>query len=182
VNINIATLNMNGATSRESPLLNKWSEISNTLYKHKIAILALQETHIDQQMMDQVRECFGKNLDILTSEDPSTPRSKAGVAFVINKALINPKKIKTYELVPGRALLLKIKWLEDCETTILNIYAPVNRVAQLQFWQTIENEKCHHGIARPEFIIGDFNVTEEAIDRAPPQLDNQMAMETLRNI
>ncbi len=62
-----------------------------------------------------------------------TPRSTAGIAFVINKVLINPKKIKTYELVPGRALLLKIKWLEDCETTILNIYAPVNRAAQPQF-------------------------------------------------
>jgi hypothetical protein len=125
---------------------------------------------MDQQMTDQVRVCFGKNLDILTLEDPSTPRSKAGVAFVINKVLINPKKIKMYELVPGRALLLKIKWLEDCETTILNIYAPVNRAVQPQFWQTIENEKCHHGIACPEFVIGDFNITEEAIDRAPHDL------------
>jgi len=50
--------------------------------------------------------------------------------FVINKALINPQKITTYKLVPGRALLLKMKWLEDCETKILNIYAPVNRAAQ----------------------------------------------------
>jgi hypothetical protein len=54
VNINIATLNINGATSHNVPLLSKWSEISSTLYEHKIAILAIQETHINQQITDQV--------------------------------------------------------------------------------------------------------------------------------
>jgi hypothetical protein len=87
-----------------------------------------------------------------------------------------------HELVPGRALLLKMKWLEDCEMKILNIYAPVNRVAQLQFWQSVESERRCRNITRPEFVIGDFNIIEEAIDRAPPWLDDQAAMEALRNI
>jgi hypothetical protein len=132
-NINIATLNINGATSRDVRLLSKWSEISSTLYEYKIAILTIQETHMNQQITDQVRECFSRNLDIIASEDPTSPTSKAGVAFVINKALIKPLKVTTHKLVPGRALLLKIKWLEGCETSILNIYALVNRAAQPQF-------------------------------------------------
>jgi hypothetical protein len=181
-NINIATLNMNGAASRDTLLLSKWGEISRTLYENKIAILALQETHMDGEMTNQVREIFSKNLDIIISEDPTSPQSKAGVAFIINKALINPQKITTHELVPGRALLLKMKWLEGCETKILNIYAPVNRAAQPQFWQSVESERHRRNITRPEFVIGDFNITEEAIDRAPPRLDDQAAMEALRNI
>jgi hypothetical protein len=55
------------------PLISKWSEICNTLHENKIAILALQETHIDQQMMDRVREVFEKNLNIIALEDPTSP-------------------------------------------------------------------------------------------------------------
>ena len=72
-NINIATLNMNGAASQDTPLLSKWGEISRTLYENKIAILALQETHMDGEMTNQVREIFSKNLDIIISEDPTSP-------------------------------------------------------------------------------------------------------------
>jgi hypothetical protein len=72
------------------------------------------------------------------------------------------------ELIPGRALLLKIKWLEDCEMTILNVYAPVNRVAQPHFWQSVESKRCWRRIGHPNFVMGDFNIMEEVIDRAPP--------------
>ena len=133
-------------------------------------------------MTDQLRETFNKNLEILVSEDPMAPTSTAGVAFVINKALISPMRITAHELVPGRAFLLKIKWLESCEMSILNIYTPVNRAAQLQFWQTIENKRHRKSFPRPNFVLGDFNITEEAIDRAPLWLDNQAASEALRNI
>jgi hypothetical protein len=123
---------------------------------------------MNQQMMDQVNECFNRNMDILISEDPASPTSTAGVAFIINKALIKALNITTHELVPGRALLLKIKWLEDCKTSILNVYAPVNRAAQPHFWQTIENKRRQRNIARLNFVVSDFNIMEEPIDRAPP--------------
>ncbi len=42
-------------------------------YKNKIAILALQEMHMDKEMTNQVREIFSKNLDIITSEDLTSP-------------------------------------------------------------------------------------------------------------
>ena len=34
---------------------------------------------MNQQMTDQVRECFSRNLDIIVSEDPTFPTSKVGV-------------------------------------------------------------------------------------------------------
>jgi hypothetical protein len=108
-NINIATLNINGATLQDSSLLQKWEEINSLLYEHKIAILALQEMHMSQEITKQIRECFSRNIDVIVSEDPTTPTSKAGIAFVLNKALINPQQIMSHELIPGRALCLKIK-------------------------------------------------------------------------
>jgi hypothetical protein len=41
VNVNIATLNMRGGTARNTSLEQKWSYISQIIYRCKIAILAL---------------------------------------------------------------------------------------------------------------------------------------------
>ena len=78
-NINVATLNVRGATAENVPLLQKWSSISKTIYENRIAVLAIQETHLDQSRTRQIRECFSKNLDIITSEDPDDPTGRAGV-------------------------------------------------------------------------------------------------------
>jgi hypothetical protein len=100
-NINIATLNMRGSTVRNTTLIQKWGDVSKTIYKNKIAILALQETHLDQAKMTQVHECFSKNLEIVTSEDPDDPTGKAGVAFIINKTILDLREIMTHELHQG---------------------------------------------------------------------------------
>jgi len=34
----------------------------------------------------------------------------------------------------------------------------------------------------PDFTLGDFNVTEDAIDRAPPRLDDEAAIAALREV
>src|ERR1700741_1870051 len=96
----------------------------------RIAILAIQESHLDQDLLDQVLRCYGSRLTLITSSDPETPRASAGVAFIMNKRLIKPNNITVYELVEGRALAVKIKWHETEETVLLNIYAPNTRAEQ----------------------------------------------------
>ena len=83
---------MNGAAAPSSNMtyLEKWSMINKTIYKNKIAILAIQETHLSQQMAETIVTCFGKNLDIFFSAPIEAQQARAGIAFVINKALINP--------------------------------------------------------------------------------------------
>src|SRR6267142_1499028 len=117
-NINIATLNMRGSTARNQSLVQKWSTVNSTLNKFKIAILALQETHLDQPSVDTLRSKFGKKMEIIFSSTPESPRESAGVAFIINKSLIAPREVSSQELIPGRALLLKLKWLESEETSM----------------------------------------------------------------
>jgi exonuclease III len=127
-NITITTLNVNGFSAPMSNMsgIDKWVTINWTINDNKIAILALQETHIDHELLHNVRSCFGKRLEIVHSQDPTNPRVTAGVAFVINKSLIKPREYKMYVLQEGRAAALKIKWLENEETTLINVYAPNN--------------------------------------------------------
>ena len=142
-NIKIASQNLNrvAAPSENMTFLNKWKQISDTMHMEKIAILVAQETHLDHNMLEQVQSKFEKNLIIIASEHPTTPHAKAGVAFVINKKLLNPDEIITRELVPGRALMLKIKWLGRCTATILNIYAPNQQNKHTNFWANILTER-----------------------------------------
>ena len=175
---------MNGATApcENMSCIDKWAMVNRTIYNERIAILALQETHLDQHLLDQVKNCFGKNLEIINSALPNSPRASAGVAFVINKALIHPKDLSVTELVPGRALMIKLKWLESCETSIVNIYAPHNRKEQPYFWASATAKRRTCRLPLPDFVLGDFNVTEDSIDRSPAHQDDQEAVETLRNV
>jgi hypothetical protein len=49
------------------------------------------------------------------SKDPDDPSGRAGIAFIINKTKLKPKEYTVQELFPGRAIMLKIKWLEACD-------------------------------------------------------------------
>lgn len=172
---------MNGFRANGLTHFEKWSRVNQTLNKHRIAILALQETHLDQGRIDELKFAFGKKMEILYSPDPVNPRASAGVAIVINKSLIAPRKITTSELKAGRALLLKVEWLDNETTSILNVYAPNDRGAHQDFWKDIETTRRNRKIPAPNFVLRDFNVTEDPIDRMPPRLDDQNAIEALRD-
>jgi ribonuclease HI len=181
-NINIATLNINGATAPTSNmnLIEKWSTINRTIRKEKIAILALQETHLDEERANDVHNCFQKSFHLHYSSDPNNPRSTAGVAFIINKALITPEHIRVRTIIPGRAVLLTIAWSSVKKISILNIYAPVDRQSQPEFWKRIERRRVRARLPRPDFVLGDFNVTEDPLDRSPPHPDDRAATDILR--
>ena len=181
-NITIATLNINGYTAPASNMtgIEKWSAINHTINDNRIAILALQETHLDHDSLQQVRACFGGRLEIVTSQHPNNPRATARVAFVLNKTMIKPSEYTLYELLPGRAAALKIKWLENEETLLLNVYAPNDHSEQATFWDSINERRQSLHLRRPDFMLGDFNVTEERVDRAPAHLDDPRATEALR--
>ena len=183
-NITIATLNINGATapSHNMDLIEKWSMMNNTIRKNKIAILALQETHLDERRANDIHACFQKNFDLHYSCDPENPRATAGVAFIINKGLITPRNVKVVALIPGRATVLTIEWSEAEKISILNVYAPVDRPSQPNFWDQIERRRRRARIPCPDFVLGDFNVTEDPIDRSPPHEDDRAATDSIRRI
>jgi hypothetical protein len=122
-NIMLISQNLNGvsAPSENMTFLSKWSMINSTIQSEKIAILMAQETHLDQTMTDQLHLKYEKNLEIFVSAHPTCPCMKASIGFILNKKLIKPNNIKTYELIPRRAMIIQVKWMNTCDATILNI-------------------------------------------------------------
>jgi len=96
--------------------------------------------------------------------------------------LITPREITAHEILLGCALLIKVKWLESEETKLLNIYAPNNKPSHSEFWKCIEETHVWKRLPCPDFMLGDFNVMKDEIDRALAKLDNQSATEAIREI
>lgn len=78
--------------------------------------------------------------------------------------------------------MLKLKWPDDKEIKIINIYAPAKDHKQPTFWAEVETKKWTKRLPNPDFLLGDFNIMEDIIDRSPFSIDNQTATDMLRDI
>ncbi|RXW11242.1 hypothetical protein EST38_g14613, partial [Candolleomyces aberdarensis] len=109
-----------------------------------------------------------------------------GVAFVINRQIvrIKPSDLTYQELVAGRALYLEIPWQNNNSTLrFLAVYAPNQPQQNEAFWKTLKtsytaNTQTH----KPHFLLGDFNLVEEAIDRLPPHPDKENQVDALQDL
>ncbi|KAH9047206.1 Endonuclease/exonuclease/phosphatase, partial [Lactarius hengduanensis] len=188
-NIKIGTLNVNGlrASTENQTNFTKWAKINATMKRDNIAILAVQETHLDEQTTQDIHRALGKRLTIVNSQLEENPRTSAGVAFVINKDLMDTNQIDKYELIKGRAIAIKLTWKNE-ETLLVNIYAPNNKHKNQRFWEKVNRERLSHHLRKPDFVLSDFNLTEEPIksspgdglNRSPPKHDNAGAKNVLR--
>ena len=181
-NIKIGSLNINGLhTVAEGEMtFEKWAEVNATMKRDKIAVLAVQETHLDEPSTQAIHRYFGKRLLVINSQLEDNPRTSAGVAFALNKDLVETNNIKKHELIKGKAIAITLTWKNNEITTLVNIYAPNRRSEHKNFWRKVSAEMTKHNIPKPDFMLGDFNVTEDAIDRMPPKLDNESATSALR--
>jgi exonuclease III len=125
-NLTIATLNVKGRTTLScgpGPI-SKWTSINRTMQEKHIGILCVQETHLTDEYVTQINTLFNKCLLVLNSPDPTHSSNSAGVAFVINKELINTESAELTTLIPGQAIHLSITWHGSQKISIVNIYAP----------------------------------------------------------
>ena len=102
--LKLVSLNIRGRTSTVRGFRqDKWFEIYRVLMSNHIAILATQESHLTDELVENIRSTFNTKLEILHSPLPET-RNAAGVAFVINKGLLETNNIKCEIIIPGRAI------------------------------------------------------------------------------
>ncbi|KAG2752631.1 DNase I-like protein, partial [Suillus brevipes Sb2] len=148
----------------------------------KLGILCVQETHLCPDHQLQIENIYSRRLTVLNSSDPERPGSSAGIAFVLNKEVIDTSNAQIKVLVPGRAAVLSVKWHNNKTITILNIYAPNNANEHKTFWESIKENWANTNINTLDFMMGDFNLTEDPIDRAPARRDNEDAIEALRDL
>ncbi|KAG2049146.1 DNase I-like protein [Suillus hirtellus] len=162
--------------------ISKWPIIQHIMREKKIGILCLQETHLNDEHETQIEALFSRRLKVINSKDPNCPGTSAGVAFVINQELTNADNTETFEIIQGRAIALTIKWHNNEKLTILNVYAPNNITQHPEFWEKINEKWQENNLPHPDFMLGNFNLTEDPLDRAPAKLDNENAISALRNL
>lgn len=71
-------------------------------------VLIVGEAHMNDKRRDDILTLFGRVIHIEFSADPETLNAK-GVAFVLNKNMVNLDGVKQTEIIPGRAALLDMK-------------------------------------------------------------------------
>jgi ribonuclease HI/exonuclease III len=176
----MATLNMRGKNMLlDGVQRSKWVDVHNMMKVRRLGVLGLQETHLDDDDMEMIGNLYGRRLEVIASRDPDRPTQSAGVAFVLNKDVIEVSNVVVTEIVPGRALLIDITWREGQRVSILNVYAPNAKRDQVAFFDTVRRA-CTARRRKPDFMMGDFNLVEDAIDRSPARMDDADATTALR--
>ena len=174
----ITSLNIKG---RMSGNINKWQRIPQIMRDNRIGVMAIQEAHITNDVKTDFNNLFGNALLLIHSPNPET-RIARGVAFVINKSLVRTDDIKLDTIVPGRALLLSTPWKNDTRLTFLNIYMPNAPVEAREFWTMVREGLRGISPAKPDVMLGDFNIVEDALDRIPCSPGDPQSTERLRSI
>ena len=99
--IRVASLNIKGYhAANESG--SKWLHVNQLVRQKRIGILLVQETHLTEERKNTIETLFSNRLKIHISMDPTRPRSRSGVAIVLNRSLTNVLGTKISEIVPGR--------------------------------------------------------------------------------
>jgi exonuclease III len=180
-NLKIATLNIRGRNATTSNgSNNKWRDLNQLLRDSRTGIIALQETHLTEETVDEIHTLFSSRMKVVFSQGDNT--RAAGVAFVINKDLSIHQGIVTHELIPGRALLMSVPWHSNLLLTILNVYAPNAPAENEKFWQDLSGLLDSELVPYPDILLGDFNMVEDAIDRLPSHSDNANTCRALSNL
>jgi exonuclease III len=145
----------------------------------EIAILAVQEARMKTDEAEKASEENPGILFLINGEHSN----KLGTLFAINLAKINATEreviIDHNIIIPNRAQEIKIKWGDEQQLNLLNVYAPNEIEEKTDFLETIGK---HLNKNKKEAIcmLGDFNCVERAIDRSPAHKDAEKVIETIK--
>ncbi|KAI0684271.1 hypothetical protein BC835DRAFT_1422377 [Cytidiella melzeri] len=171
--IQIATLNMKGRgpSAPRSAASDKWNKINQIVRERKLALIAVQETHLTQAHVNKLHSLFGKRLLILHSGPPERASATRGVAFVVSRERLDAEKVHVKEVIPGRALLIMLTWYKVVTMRVLNVYAPNDHGENKAFWRALDEHWLQNENLQPDVMVDDFNIVEEKIDRLPTRQD-----------
>ncbi len=176
--IKIASLNMNGRryTNKKSKL----KDISKLMRQERIAILAVQETHLTEDLLEKA---VSENPSLQIISNSNNPAA-AGVGFIINCNELNTEvaEVKHVVLIENRASRLCIEWGTNNALDIIVVYAPNEVGPKIEFLQSLYEQmnKCDR-LTTP-IVMGDWNFVEEGIDRSPIHDDDNRLRDAFRQI
>jgi len=159
--IMLASWNIRG--KNDSAHNSKWPRIARIMRLKRIAILAIKEARTTEEDTVQIEAVIPK-IKIITNGQYS---SKMGVAFAINKDLVDENNIQHEIMIPNRASKLKVKWGDNKELTLINTYAPNDKQNKTKFFEKLAS-MTRNNKHKELCVMGDFNCVESDIDRSPP--------------
>ncbi|KAJ3884888.1 hypothetical protein GG344DRAFT_60034, partial [Lentinula edodes] len=181
--IKLAALNIRGHGSMDiEHLNNKWGGINAMMTTRKIGILIVGEAHMDSERRDNIEKKY-QNLKIFFSKLNDTSNA-AGIAVIFNKEHTNTHGIQMHEIIAGHAMLIETMYHDKNNLSILAVYAPnCDTAANTTCWKKIQEFfTTHPRIRRPDFMLGDLNMVEEALDRLPSRQDPIPILEAFDNL
>ncbi|KAJ7643166.1 Endonuclease/exonuclease/phosphatase, partial [Mycena polygramma] len=179
--IKVASLNMKG---NGNPSVrhkdNKWYNLWQIAREQRAGVMVVVEAHMDPTLKAEIDSLFSRVLRVEFTADLIAPRARAGVAFILNKNMVQTDNIKTREIIPGRAMILELKNADGSPLSILGVYGPNPPADNAAFWREIKQYYVtHRNVRRPDLMGGDTNVVESGLDRLPSHTDNHNAVEAL---
>ena len=181
--VKIGTLNMRGGGGAgQAGVAEKWLQVNQIVREGRISILALQETHIMESKLEAINDLFKATMHVVATPDPENPTAARGVAVALNKRLIQTDSIEAREIVPGRALEVRLQWTREKKLTLLAVYAPNDMAENAQFWEDLTRARDTGQMHAPDIMLGDMNVVRTPLDRLPPRPDSATAVESLMQL
>jgi exonuclease III len=182
--IKIASLNMKGRGDvrnlASDSKKNKWYHINQVMREQNIGVLAVQETHMTEELQTSIEATF-KRLRIFSSSDPESQNSK-GVAIVLNRSITNSDNATCKNVVPGRAISLTLPWHASDVLNILAVYTPNDVTENRDFWTELKQGREDNKFPRADIMLGDFNIVEDSLDRLPSHADRPQPVRALREL
>ncbi|KAI0686121.1 Endonuclease/exonuclease/phosphatase, partial [Cerioporus squamosus] len=179
--ITVASLNMRGfGDIRGGQASEKWWSLNQVIRDERIAILALQETHLTEERVDALNTLFRATMRVVACLDRDNPTGARGIAFAINRRLVDADAAVLLPIKEGRAAILQVPWTRNKTLKLLNVYAPNDMRDNAEFWGDVRETIANRRYGRVDALLGDFNMVEDAQDRMPPHRDLQEAVDELK--
>jgi ribonuclease HI/exonuclease III len=173
--ITLATFNIHG--KKDALGASKYKRLSTLVRKYQIAIMALQETRLNDIETERLsRE--NPRISIISNGNNT---NKEGVGFLLNLDLIKAEEYTHTILIQNRASRLQIKWHETVLDLVV-IYAPNQTLEKIQFFENLLTKMITIKDWNEPILMGDFNFVEQGIDRWPEHPDDNRITETFKRI
>lgn len=163
--LKVATLNIHGKEDKDGN--GKYRRLTTIMRKERIAILATQETRLNEEEVNRLERENPK----IRIESNGNSTSKEGVAFIMNEELLTKAIWNHTIVVPGRVSRLEIEWSAGNKLNIINIYMPNNTLHKIKFLENLI-PKLEELELQNTIIMGDWNCVESDIDRYPCKRDD----------
>lgn len=153
--LTVATLNIRGGLKK------KFKDIRYQMRNERIAILAVQETHLTPEGATDLMAMY-RDMHIETHSDST---NAMGVAFIFNKDLVDTSDVESEDINKNRILAAKLT-IEGKKLLLLNVYLP-NAAKESAAGLKGLLRHIRQTDMKPDLILGDFNLVEDPIDRLP---------------